>query len=133
MAQGIREILDAREREVRRSLEDIRKKQIEPLERELAEIVAARNAINSSQHSVPDVAVDDIQDRFKRMKYEDLAIAAFQGAFPNGATIQELLDRIKRDFGRDIAQGSFSPILSRMRQKGILRRNGHAWILAAHG
>jgi hypothetical protein len=129
MGQSLRELLDAREREVRRTLDDIQKKQIEPLQRELADIVAARQAIKGGgelrQLSLPSEDVD----RFQRMKYEDLAILALQRGFPNGATIQEILDLIRLEFGREIAQGSFSPILSRLRQKGALTKDGHAWVL----
>jgi hypothetical protein len=130
VAQTLREILDAREREVRRSLDDIQKRQIDPLQKELSDIMAARSAINGvNQLAFSDLS-PDVLDRYKRMKYEDLAIFALRAGFPNGATIQELLDYIHVNFGREISQGSFSPILSRLRQKGTLAKDGHAWVLS---
>jgi hypothetical protein len=129
MGQSLRELLDAREREVRRTLDDIRRKQVEPLELELAEIVAARRAIGGPSANSSFTGSDEDLDRYKRMKYEDLATLGLREGFPFGATIQELLDHIKLQYGRDIAQGSFSPILSRLRQKGILGKDGHAWVL----
>ena len=125
---ALREILDARESEIRKMLAGIQQKQIEPLKLELAEIVAARRAVNEAVHSpIADVQETDL-DRYKRMKYEDLALLALKNGFPNGATIQEVLEYARIEFGREISQGSFSPILSRLRQKGALTKNGHAWV-----
>jgi hypothetical protein len=129
MAQTLREILDAREREVRRMLDEVQRKQVEPLQRELADIVSARTAIGANVPSQPPPPLVDDADRYKRMKYEDLALLALKDGFPNGATLQEVLDHIRTEFGREISQGSFSPTLSRLRQKRLLTKNGHAWIL----
>ncbi len=107
----------------------LQQKQVEPLQRELAEIVAARRAIRETTHEAVPSTLDDDLDRYKRMKYEDLATMALKRAFPNGGTINEILDYIRTEFGREIAQGSFSPILSRLRQKGSLTKDGHAWVL----
>lgn len=131
MAQSIREILDAREREVRRAIDDIRTKQLAPLERELTEIVIARSAILGlpASHAQVEAAPDDEAARYARMTYEELAREAFLDKFDRGATIVELLTFISKEYGRDIAQGSFSPILSRMRAAGALQKFGKVWML----
>ena len=131
MAQGIREILDSREREVRRAIDDIRNKQLAPLERELKEIIAARQAIGTvKEMNQPDLTIRTKEVRYMHMTYEQLAEEALSQEFRDGATIKELLGFIRERFCRDIAQGSFSPVLSRMRDKGAIEKCGKAWRLA---
>lgn len=130
MAQTIREMLDSRESEVRRLIDDIREKQLAPLERELGEIVIARAAIigrpnNADLFAVP---VTDESARFMRMTHVELVKQAFIDEFEMGATIAELLVYIRDKYGREIGQGSLSPVLTRMGQSGLLQKMGKVWL-----
>jgi hypothetical protein len=127
MSQSIEQLLDAREREVRRSIDDLRARLV-PLEVELEKITAAREAMGGIEAELPleNGPLDD--SHYKRMTYEELAAQALASDhFEFGATISELLDFIRTEYGREIAQGSFSPILSRMAKKGLLTKAGKAW------
>ncbi len=130
MAQSIRQILDSREQEVRRLIDDIKSKQLIPLEQELSEIVIARAAIvgrgsNADLFATP---ATDQNSRYMSMTYEELATQAFIDEFEMGATIGELLTFFRNKYGRDISQGSFSPVLSRMKTAGSVEKMGKVWL-----
>lgn len=130
MAQSIRQMLDSREQEVRRLIDDIKSKQLIPLERELNEIVIARAAIlgrdgNDDLFATP---ATEGNARYMSMTYEELATQAFVDEFEMGATIGELLSFFRSKYGRDISQGSFSPVLSRMKASGAVEKMGKVWM-----
>lgn len=131
MAQTIRELLDSREREVRRAIDDIKVKQLAPLERELTEIVIARSAIVKLPENggAPLSTSGGDNARYMRMTYEELVKEALTKEFETGATIKELLTFIRDEYGREISQGSFSPVLSRMKAARTIMKMGKVWIL----
>jgi len=132
MAQGIRVILDARKRDVLRALDELKRKQI-PLERELEDINVAFAAIGDP---ATDEELDGMfeasggkNDIYQRMSYRQMTEKLLEDHFPDGATIQEMLTFIRSQWGREVAVGSFSPVLSRMLQSGYLEKSGKTWIL----
>ena len=133
MAQSIRSLLDSREREVRKSISDLRLKQLLPLEKELAEIIAARKAIgalDTDQDDFSDVFESyDENDRYRLMTYKQLVFEALTGMSVPETTISHLMEFIRKNFGREISQGSLSPVLSRLRDAGELNKNGKIWSL----
>lgn len=128
MSQSFEQLLDAREREVRRTIDGLRAT-LAPLEAELEKIAVARAAISAAD--IQETSVESGEDdRYRRMTYEELATEALASdRFEFGATIGELLGFISREYGREIAQSSFSPILSRMYKKGLLAKFGKSWFL----
>jgi hypothetical protein len=130
MAQSIREMLDSREKEVRRLIDDIRTKQLAPLERDLSEIIIARAAIQGRDTNADLFAAPSTEEgaRYMRMTYAELAQQAFADEFEMGATIGELIAFIRSKYGREISQGSFSPVLSRMKASGQLDKMGKVWM-----
>ncbi|MEK6636535.1 MAG: hypothetical protein AABY88_00475 [Pseudomonadota bacterium] len=130
MAQSIREMLDSREKEVRRLIEDIRTKHLAPLERDLSEIIIARAAIQGRVTNADLFAAPSTEEgsRYMRMTYAELAQRAFVDEFETGATIGELIAFIRNKYGREISQGSFSPVLSRMKASGQLDKDGMVWM-----
>jgi hypothetical protein len=135
MAQGIREILDSREREIVRIIDDIKRKQLVPLELELADVRKAREAIGlaptEGKMALHLVGAGELNasSEFQRMTVRQLAQKALNEHFKQGATYSELLKFFRREWGREIGKGSLSPQLSRMRKDGIVRTEGNTWIL----
>lgn len=46
---------------------------------------------------------------------------------PSGLTANQILERIRLEFGAEVARSSLSPQLSRLRNEGILVREGKNW------
>jgi len=127
MTQELPTILDARERQLQVIRDELYRRWIYPVDRELAQIAAARAAIKGLVDDDFDALLRD--DPHERLTYEQLAVKVLTEHFPNGATTAEMVATIGTHYGRLIATTSFSPALTRMAKRHRLLKNGKVWLL----
>lgn len=146
---SVRQILGDHERALVERLDALRS-QIIPLEQELLEVRLAKSALpkeggssdqprlalahpNSSKvagSASPVLTTDPYRSPYYRFTMKQLVVRALMEHFPKGATANQLLDLFANVWGRgDIARTSLSPQLSRLREEGLIFRNGHVWHL----
>lgn len=121
-------ILAEDELDVEQAKLDARRKAIRA---ERDQIAAARLAISSKPKS-PEVAgigtsADGVKMTIKEMVVEVL------GVLPRGADALEILRLINERFNAGLARTSLSPQLSRLKQEGLLDRQGMTWFLNEKG
>jgi hypothetical protein len=130
-----------------------------PLERELFEVRLAKAALErgspgrdqpqlaffkGSQSGGPASHVDAWRQRilsaasiaprspYARLTIKELVRKALSEHFTHGATANQLLELFANAWGRtDVVRTSLSPQLSRLRQEGLLFRQGQVWRLRA--
>jgi hypothetical protein len=130
-----------------------------PLERELFEVRLAKAALErgspgrdqpqlaflrDSDPNAPASHVDVWRQRmisaetiaprspYARLTIKELVQKALSEHFTHGATANHLLELFANAWGRtDVARTSLSPQLSRLRQEGVLFRQGQVWRLRA--
>ncbi len=152
----IRKLLDSHEAAIANRIRALREELV-PLERELFEIGLAKAALERSPKSadqpelfgtrisassgdysnsdkVRNILVHSSwsapQSPYEKFTIKELVTKALEEHFKEGATAAQLLDFFASAWGRtDIARTSLSPQLSRLRQEGILTREGPTWRL----
>jgi hypothetical protein len=116
---------------------------LERLEAEMADTIAAQNALRTRVESLEARGTEaslqavnywrstpPIPVRGLTMK--SLVVKALSERFKNGATSRELLDFIRDEWGRtDVIRSSFSPQLSRLKLEGVIRLDEKVWKLGA--
>jgi hypothetical protein len=152
--KSLRQLLDEYERDILMRMDPVRK-ELAILERDLADVRKAKNAIESesggrlvmrllstSEIMRPPRAGsygggEDGPPRnappspYAKLTMKQLVRKALGEHFPNGATAAELLDFFANAWGRnDIVRTSLSPQLSRLKQEGIIILRGKTWFLA---
>lgn len=76
------------------------------------------------------LTTDPFRSPYFRLTIKQLVRKALDEHFQDGATAKEMLHLFENVYGRgDIARTSLSPQLSRLREDGIIFRNGHVWRL----
>lgn len=150
MPRNVRDLLADHEADLIGRLKALRD-QIIPLERELAEVRRARNAVSMidygpEQTQIPFPAkgesgepkpaafqsndVNSPRSPYARLTIKHLVRKALTEQFERGATANELLDFFADAWGRsDIARTSLSPQLSRLKQDGEIILIGQKWSL----
>ena len=152
---SVREFLDDRERRLKEAIHSLRS-EIIPLEQELLDIRLAKGALkkdpanseqprlalaspgvlrvhdaNSSSNAEKiTLTTDPFQSPYFRLTIKQLVQKALDEHFQGGATANDMLNLFENVYGRgDVARTSLSPQLSRLREDGIIFRNGHTWRL----
>lgn len=153
MPKALRQLLDEFERDILMRMDPVRK-ELSTLERDLADVRKARNAINSDgepasvtaarmvAHFVADrsprfygggpaLATPPPASPYAKLTMKQLVRKALDEHFTNGATASELLDFFRNAWGRnDVVRTSLSPQLSRLKREGIITLHGIKWRLA---
>jgi len=143
MTETVKELLDRLEQELSTKIVTLRR-EVAPLERELADVRRAKQAISKRESADADSTypyrikvrettlrrVKDVDAEYRKKTMKQLALEALQEHFLNGATANQLLEFFASAWGRnDIARESFSPQLSRLKVKGKVRYDGKRWHL----
>lgn len=150
MPRSVRQLLDDAEADILMRMDPVRK-ELTILERELADVRKAKNAINSTAHgvSVRVVGVGELRGApraygggeaepatppsspYAKLTMKQLVRKALEEHFANGATANELLAFFANAWGRhDIIRTSLSPQLSRLKREGVITLRGMKWHLA---
>jgi hypothetical protein len=156
---NVRSLLDDHEASIEERIAALRDELV-PLERELFEVRLAKAALErGAPHSdqpqlaffrgAPNAAVSHIdvwrqrivsaatiapKSPYSRLTIKELVRKALSEHFTSGATANQLLDLFASAWGRtDVVRTSLSPQLSRLRQEGVLLRQGQTWRLRASG
>ena len=158
MVKALRQLLDEYERDILMRINPVRK-ELAILERSLAEVRKARNAIETTTSAA--VAGAQFEARvleklrrpifygggeavaepdhaptspYAKLTMKQLVRKALDEHFENGATANELMDFFKNAWGRnDIVRSSLSPQLSRLKREGVVTLDGKRWHLAGDG
>lgn len=152
---NVRRFLDDHEQTLLERLVELRS-EIVPLEQELLEVRLAKaalrreapgaeqhrlalaspgtlkvhDAVSSSSVSHIEMGHDAIRSPYSRLTIKELVRKALAEHFEHGATANELIDLFENVWGRaEIARTSLSPQLSRLKNEGVVFRNGHIWRL----
>lgn len=153
MPRSVRQLLDDAESDILMRMDPVRK-ELNILERELADVRKAKNAINSDGLASTVVRVIGIGDMrsvspkfygggeardltpppspYAKLTMKQLVRKALDEHFTNGATANELLDFFRNAWGRnDVVRTSLSPQLSRLKRDGAIKLDGMTWRLAS--
>lgn len=135
MVETLRDTLARLQEDLESKISELRK-QLAPLERELAEVKRVRNTIVHGEvmetmfdnpHRGMTVSFDDA---YKNLTMKELVRMALHEQFREGATAKELLEFFHNAWHReDITRESLSPQLSRLRAEGVLGRSQKRWYL----
>lgn len=150
MTQSVRQLLDDCETDIVDRIADLRA-QFVPLERELADVRRAKQALSRDaeiQFQLPVTGLDAAKlsmDHYRRnrnlaayglpspyakLTMKQLVCKALSEQFPDGATANELLDFFINAWGRtDVIRTSLSPQLSRLKSENTIDLNGLIWTL----
>jgi hypothetical protein len=152
MPKSVRQLLDDAEADILMRMDPVRK-ELNILERELADVRKAKNAINSEGSPSTVVRIVGVGDMrrttlvqnfgggearelapppspYAKLTMKQLVRKALDEHFTNGATANELLDFFRNAWGRhDIVRTSLSPQLSRLKQDGVVTLKGMRWHL----
>lgn len=155
MPKSLLQLLDEHERDILMRIDPIRK-ELASLERDLADVRKARNALTPEHERPPPrglmariVAVGDMRQMtpryhgggemrdlspppspYDKLTIKQLVRKALDEHFTNGATANELLDFFRDAWGRnDIMRTSLSPQLSRLKRDGVITLHGMKWHL----
>lgn len=144
MSPSVRELLSAHEKALHERLRALRN-EIIPLERELAEVRLAYQALNSvdfgpqQQLMVFDANLDESlgsirhegsASPYRQLTIKQLVKKALSEQFARGATASELLEFFSKAWGRrDVVRTSLSPQLSRLKSDGEIILRGQKWSL----
>jgi len=106
---------------------------LDPLEKELAEIVRAKSAVGMSSGVSYGALRAPILGKHPApyMTIKQLVREALDTCFRDGATVKQLIGFFKESWDREIRQESLSPQLSRLRTDGVIERRGHVWFLTS--
>lgn len=153
MPKSLDQLLDEYERDILMRMDPVRK-EMAVLERELADVRKARNAITVDREPASVSAARMVaqlvhQNRlyhfgggdgqhaqaapspYDKLTMKQLICKALTEHFENGATANELLDFFENAYGRnDIVRTSLSPQLSRLKRVGSIALHGVKWRLA---
>ena len=152
MPKSVRQLLQDAETDILMRMDPVRK-ELNLLERELADIRKARNALNTeglASTVVRVVGVGDLRKSpvmsygggeaidpkaapspYAELTMKQLVRKALDEHFTNGATAIELLDFFRNAWGRhDIVRTSLSPQLSRLKRDKVIELDGYVWQLA---
>lgn len=140
----ITQLMDKREKEVTEQIGHLRK-QLAPLEAELAQIRVAKAAMKVDEptqstqpaeltiKSVPFLDVFGLPPMlgaYQHLTMKQLTVKALKEQFRNGATANQLIAFFKNAWGRtDVVRSSLSPQLSRLQEDGYIKREGRVWHL----
>lgn len=156
MVKSLRRLLDEYERDILMRIDPVRK-ELGLLERQLADVRKARNAIAHEGTTSATVAAAQFEYRmierlrrpvfhgggetvetaerpvsspYAKLTMKQLVRKALDEHFENGATASQLLDFFRDAWGRnDIVRSSLSPQLSRLKGEGVIRLDGKTWHL----
>lgn len=150
MAQSVRQLLDDCETDIVDRIANLRA-QIVPLERELADVRRAKQALSrdvETQFQLPVTGLDAAKlsiDHYRRnrnlaahglpspyakLTMKQLVCKALREQFREGATANELLDFFTNAWGRtDVIRTSLSPQLSRLKREDTIALHGLVWTL----
>jgi hypothetical protein len=156
MVKSLRELLDEYERDILMRIDPVRK-ELATLERSLADVRKARNAIVREATTSAAVAAAQFETRlmeqlrrpvfyaggeavaaeivrpaspYAKLTMKQLVRKALDEHFENGATANELMDFFRNAWGRnDIVRSSLSPQLSRLKREGLITLEGKKWHL----
>jgi len=159
MPKNIRQLLADAEADILMRMDPVRK-DLNSLERELADIRKARNALAPEEERVTAgglmariVSNGDMRQLaprhygggeardispppspYAKLTMKQLVRKALGEHFANGATAIELLDFFRNAWGRnDVIRTSLSPQLSRLKREGVITLDGMTWRLAPEG
>lgn len=154
MPRTVRQLLDDLEADILMRMDPVRK-ELNILERELADVRKAKNAVNSEDgpprlvvrmltgadlRQTPPRAFGGGEPQplaaapspYAKLTMKQLVRKALDEHFTNGATANELLDFFRNAWGRnDIIRTSLSPQLSRLKREGVVTLRGMKWHLTA--
>jgi hypothetical protein len=150
-SETLRSFLDRREREVVHRIAAIRG-QLDPLERELAEIRRAKAAVtaavakvlasNTSVNAlaqrnsnaladtlIPNIppAIVDLLAANESLTIKQLIIRALTDHFHDGATPAQLRTYISDAYRREITRGSMGPQIARLHEEGVIEQPPGLW------
>lgn len=148
MPKSVRQLLDDVEADIMMRIDPVRK-ELSILERELADVRKAKNALNSDGLVMRVVGIGDMKrtparafgggeprdlspppSPYAKLTMKQLVRKALGEQFRNGATAIELLDFFRDAWGRDdVIRTSLSPQLSRLKREGVITLEGMTWRL----
>lgn len=124
MSDTLREVIGRHESEITAKIEELRK-QLAPLEGELADIRRARASLEN--RALPRALMVLGESPYPALTMKEMVLKALLEHFPNGATCGQFIAFFRDAWSRDIARSSLSPQLSRLRIEGKIQRHGLVW------
>jgi hypothetical protein len=131
----LRRYLAERQRELIKVLAEIASDDLYEIEHELDELQKVKATIGLTQiperQQAADMALPVVGIPYQSMTIKDLVVTALALRRPRGATLGELLDLFRDQWGRDIDRASLSPQLSRLFSAGQITQfgDGRKWYL----